>query len=45
MRGRHIDKRVPSRESLSALDKAETAGSFLLIFLFYKLTGKENIEP
>ncbi|CAH2068028.1 unnamed protein product, partial [Thlaspi arvense] len=25
MRGRHIDKRVPSKESLSALDKAETA--------------------
>jgi hypothetical protein len=25
MRGRHIDKRVPSKEFLSALDKAETA--------------------
>lgn len=28
MRGRHIEKRVPSRELLSVLDKAETAGSF-----------------
>jgi len=31
MRGRHIEKRVPSKELLSVLDKAETAGSLSLI--------------
>lgn len=40
MRGRHIDKRVPSKDFLSALDKAETAGFFypplmILIRLFF----------
>nr|AAF68114.1 F20B17.24 [Arabidopsis thaliana] len=30
MRGRHIDKRVPSKEFLSALDKAETAANSCL---------------
>lgn len=28
MRGRHIEKRVPSKEFLSSLDKTEPAGSF-----------------
>jgi hypothetical protein len=45
MRGRHIDKRVPSKEFLSALDKAETAGFFVptliivMILLYCLLFG------
>lgn len=37
MRGRHIDKRVPSKEFLSALDKAETAGFLSFFFFFFFL--------
>ncbi|XP_020891111.1 probable plastidic glucose transporter 3 isoform X4 [Arabidopsis lyrata subsp. lyrata] len=39
MRGRHIDKRVPSKDFLSALDKAETA------VRLPTGTGKENGNP